>query len=113
MGNNRSIALIASFLLTSVLPAHTSAQQGPTTGGVIRIDVNLVQVDAVVTDSKGKPVTDLKAEDFELLQDGQVQKITNLEFISYKRPAPAEPELLLTVAKPRNDIVPPPPQPRE
>ena len=31
----------------------------------IRITVNLVQVDAVVTDSKGKQVTDLKAEDFD------------------------------------------------
>jgi len=43
-----------------------------------------VQVDAVVTDRSGKPVTDLKADDFELLQDGNVQKIRNFEFIRIK-----------------------------
>src|ERR1700682_2650026 len=49
---------------------------------VIRINVNLVQVDAVVTDSKDKPVTDLKKEDFEILQDGKPQAITNFSFIN-------------------------------
>jgi hypothetical protein len=33
--------------------------------GVIRINVNLVQVDAIVTDGKGKPVLNLTADDFE------------------------------------------------
>src|SRR5689334_4165513 len=32
---------------------------------VVRISVTLVQVDAVVTDGKGKYVTDLQPEDFE------------------------------------------------
>ena len=65
------------------------AQQAPAPTAVIRIDVNLVQVDAVVTDAKGKPVTDLTVEDFELLQDGQPQKITSFDFINLagRRPA--------------------------
>jgi len=64
---------------------QASAQQTPVpTPGVIRINVNLVQVDAVVTDAKGKPVKDLKAGDFELLQDGKVQKIRNFEFVRVK-----------------------------
>jgi hypothetical protein len=41
---------------------------------VIRIGVNLVQVDPVVTDSKNKNVRNLKAENFEILQDGKPQK---------------------------------------
>ena len=53
-------------------PAQPS---GPATGAapntVIRIDVNLVQVDAVVTDSRQRRVTDLQAADFELWQDGK------------------------------------------
>ena len=49
---------------------------------VVRITVNLVQVDAAVTDSKGKPVADLKAEDFEVLQDGEPQKITNFSYVT-------------------------------
>jgi VWFA-related protein len=40
-----------------------------------------VQVDAVVTKG-GKQVTDLKAEDFEIFQDGRRQTITNFSYIS-------------------------------
>src|SRR5262245_48472444 len=49
---------------------------------VVRIVVNLVQVDAVVTDKNGRPVTDLKAEDFEIFQDGRRQEITHFSYIS-------------------------------
>jgi hypothetical protein len=57
-----------SLLVFIVLLVTQSAaqQQTPTSEGVIRINVNLVQVDAVVTDNKGKPVTNLSAEDFEV-----------------------------------------------
>ncbi len=53
---------------------------------MIRITVSLVQVDAVVTDSRGKRVTDLKADDFEIKQDGVVQKITHLVYVPDNRP---------------------------
>src|SRR4051812_30361303 len=46
-----------------------SADQPSDTGTVMRITVNLVQMDAVVTDSKGNPVTNLTRDDFEALQD--------------------------------------------
>ena len=71
-----------ALLVVCILAQQTAAQQAPVpTPGVIRINVNLVQVDAVVTDSKGKPVTNLTAEDFEVLQDGKAQKIRNFEFV--------------------------------
>lgn len=54
----------------------------------IRITVNLVQVDAVVTDSKGRQVPGLEAKDFEVLQDGKPQKITHCSYIPLAR-APA------------------------
>ncbi|HEY0003933.1 MAG TPA: VWA domain-containing protein [Pyrinomonadaceae bacterium] len=47
---------------------------------VVRITTNLVQVDAVVTDKKGQPVTDLRPEDFEITEDGRPQKITNFSY---------------------------------
>ena len=47
---------------------------------VVRITTNLVQVDAVVTRG-GKQVTDLRAEDFEILEDGRPQTITNFSYI--------------------------------
>jgi VWFA-related protein len=40
---------------------------------VIRINTNVVQVDALVVDKKGKIVTDLKAEDFEIVEEGKSQ----------------------------------------
>jgi VWFA-related protein len=49
---------------------------------VIKVPVALVQVDAVVRDKKGHPVTDLKAEDFEILEDGRPQKISNFSYIA-------------------------------
>lgn len=36
----------------------------------------VTQPDAVVTDARGRHVTDLGPEDFEILQDGRPQKIT-------------------------------------
>lgn len=48
---------------------------------VVRITTNLVQVDVVVT-KDGKPVTDLRAEDFEVFEDGKPQTITNFSYIS-------------------------------
>jgi hypothetical protein len=48
---------------------------------VVRITTNLVQIDAVVTDKKGRQVTDLKPEEFEILADGKPQKITNFSYV--------------------------------
>ena len=61
----------------------------------LRITVNLVQVDASVTDSRGRQVTDLKADDFDVFQDGKRQKVTHCTYIrtvpeSAPAPAPAK-----------------------
>src|ERR1041385_6824794 len=59
---------------------------------VVRITTNLVQVDAVVTDSKGKLVTDLKREEMEIFEDGRKQKITHFSLSLEPAAATAEPE---------------------
>ena len=85
MTKHRWVFVLAVCGLVCALTQQSSAQQAPLpTPGVIRINVNLVQVDAVVTDANGKPVTDLKAADFELLQDGKAQRIRNFEFVRVK-----------------------------
>lgn len=56
--------------------------QTTTDDDVVRITTNLVQIDAVVT-KKGKPITDLKAEDFEIFEDGKLQTITSFAYVSY------------------------------
>ncbi|MFY9570134.1 MAG: VWA domain-containing protein [Blastocatellia bacterium] len=49
---------------------------------VVRISVTLVQIDAVVTDAKGRYVTDLRPQDFEILEDGRRQHITNFSYVN-------------------------------
>jgi VWFA-related protein len=85
--------------------APPPASQPPSTA--IRIDVNLVQVDAVVTDSRSRRVTDLQAADFELLQDGKPQSITNFSYVSSKAAAATPRSAAPKIAK--GDVPPPAP----
>ena len=56
----------------------------------LRVTVNLVQVDATVTDSRGSPVPDLQASDFRVLLDGKPQEIKFCTFVrSNEAPAQA------------------------
>lgn len=75
------VSLSSGFQITQTpqaksLPTHPS----------FHVSVNLVQVDAVVTDSKGKHITDLRPDDFELTDDGKLQKITYFPWIDLKTP---------------------------
>jgi VWFA-related protein len=49
---------------------------------VVRVTTNLIQIDALVTDSNGKVVTNLKPEDFEIFVNGKPQQITNFSFVT-------------------------------
>ncbi|MDR3702764.1 MAG: hypothetical protein P4L56_24170 [Candidatus Sulfopaludibacter sp.] len=53
----------------------------------MHFDVNLVQVDAVVTDVRGNHIPGLKGDDFEVQQDGKSQKITHFANIAGERRA--------------------------
>jgi VWFA-related protein len=46
-------------------------------GDVVRVETQLVSVPTVVTNSLGRPVPGLRAENFLLFENGQQQKITN------------------------------------
>jgi VWFA-related protein len=58
---------------------------------VVRITTNLVQVDVTVTDDEGRPVPDLKTEDFEVREEGELQQITNFSYISTSSPSSTAP----------------------
>jgi VWFA-related protein len=75
---------------------------------VVRITTNLVQVDVVVT-KDGKQITDLKPENFEILEDGRRQSITSFAYVSTNTSRTENVE-------PKNDrgpIIPKPPLPRD
>src|SRR5437588_10758864 len=96
MKNRPLLALVlAHALLVSVAGQSPTTQTpsqkregAPQKDDVVRITSNLVQVDAVVTDKKGQPVTDLRPEDFEIYEDGRPQRITNFSFVSVADGAP-------------------------
>jgi VWFA-related protein len=59
--------------------AQAPADQPPVT---FRVEVNYVEVDAVVTDGQGVPVRDLTKDDFELFEDGRRQDVTSFSLIN-------------------------------
>jgi VWFA-related protein len=52
----------------------------PQPAAVVRVTTRLVLVDVVALDKKGSPLTDLKAEDFSLQEEGSDQKIKVFSF---------------------------------
>jgi VWFA-related protein len=112
----RFIAILLTFGLLTASATQTLQQRGPvpqqqtrSEDAVIRINVNLVQVDAVVTDSKGRAVTDLTKDDFEVFQDKRPQTITAFNFINVRNPA-IRTDRSAPTARPRGGPnVPPPP----
>jgi Ca-activated chloride channel family protein len=64
------LVVVSAFLLTST--RWTAAQEGETS---IRVEVDMVQLNVAVMDSKGNYVTGLKPSDFEVTEDGIPQKV--------------------------------------
>lgn len=84
---NKFLRMLLICLAGGVFTLSAEAQNNPViqpseTDDVISISTELVQLDAIVTDKDGNQITDLKAEDFEVFQDGKLQKITNLSYIN-------------------------------
>ncbi|MGB8510916.1 MAG: VWA domain-containing protein [Pyrinomonadaceae bacterium] len=75
----------------SATPRKTAAGEEVGEDDVVRVDTQLVSVPAVVTDRTGKPLTNLRADNFTILEDGQPQKIANFATTE----APFEVALLL------------------
>jgi len=81
-----------SYALALVaLGAWPQQPQSPENEYRIRVSVNVVQIDATVTDSHGKPVPGLTSDDFQILLDGKPQKIAFCNYIETGRGAPAPP----------------------
>ncbi len=76
-------ALAALAVLT--LLAAPLAAQGSEAVFSETIDVNIVNVEVVVTDKSGQPVTGLTRDDFEILEDGKPMAVTN--FYAVDQPA--------------------------
>ena len=80
--------ILFGLLLTVIaagVPAHGQApqaappQQPPIT---FRAEINYIEVDARVLDAQGKFIPDLKAGDFQVLEDGKPQAVTAFSLVN-------------------------------
>lgn len=89
--------VLVSLIAVSVHAQRPSASPTPQTKGaasqddILRVTTNLVQVDIVVTDNQGRQVVDLRPEDFEILENGKRQQITNFSYVTATGSPIAEP----------------------
>jgi len=76
-------------VLVSIAAAVLSAQAPPAQQDIptFREGVQLVEVDAIVTDRQGNPVRDLTKDDFEIIEDGRTQNMRTFSLIDLPVPA--------------------------
>src|SRR5437764_14483963 len=86
----KSIVIAAAIVLSAAVSlAQTAAES---------IEVRVVNVDVIVRNRAGKPVTGLTKADFEIFENGQKREITNLYEV--RAPAPAASTAAATPAAP-------------
>ena len=76
---------LAAASVVGQQPAQTPPPTGAGASGqatpTFRSAIDAVTVDAIVTDKQGRPVTDLKAEDFEIFENKKPQSIQTFKFV--------------------------------
>src|ERR1022692_2740342 len=82
-GRNMPRWMIVPLLCLCLLQAQEPA---PPPATVFSVGTTLVQIDSVVTDSKGQQVAVLKPGDFQVLVDGKPQPITNFSYVHLDSP---------------------------
>src|SRR5438552_370284 len=70
-------AFVIGTIAVSIVGFATAQKTGPLPPLTAQVEVHVVNVDVSVTEANGKPVLDLTKDDFEIFEDGQLQKITN------------------------------------
>ncbi len=75
-------------------------------GVVFSVTSTLVQVDAVVTDGKGRNIADLAPDDFQVLIDGKPQPLTHFSYVRLSTAAPTTASVRAAKSGP---ALPPPP----
>jgi len=83
------LAVLTAGLLSSTGLTRGADQAAPTDPPRFRIAVDVVRLDAVVTDKDGKLVTNLTADDFDVHQDGRPQKISLVRWVPIAGPQSA------------------------
>ena len=87
----RGLLLLLAFV--SLLPPSAGAQETPPSAVFTdTVDVEVVNIDVLVTDRRGYPISGLGLETFSVLEDGEAVEITNLIEVKEGRVAPRKEE---------------------
>ncbi len=78
----KQIVILLVFALSLSVPDRIGQQTPQSQDDVVRVRTNEVRLDIVVKDKKGRPVKDLTAADFVVLEDGVNQKIESFRFVT-------------------------------
>ena len=76
------IAAILTVLLAAI---PLTAQQAPATQFGEKVDVNLVLLDAIVTDATGHQILGLDKNDFVVTENGEPQKIESIDYFTNRK----------------------------
>ena len=71
-----TLALVSVSVRAQQPGAQTQAQSAQGPAVTFKVEINYVEVDAVVTDAQGNFAGDLKKEDFQVLEDGKPQTLS-------------------------------------
>jgi VWFA-related protein len=74
--------ILAASAVVGPATAQTPPSQETMSAPVIQVGIDLIRIDASVTDERGRPVTDLKPEDFKLRVGGNVIPVLNVAFFT-------------------------------
>src|SRR4051812_17287549 len=88
-GRVASWTICGALLLGAAIGAAPQAAQDQDARPTFRTEANYIRVDAYPT-RNGAPVTDLKAEDFEILEDKVPQKIDQFEHVVIRGGGPQD-----------------------
>jgi VWFA-related protein len=79
-----------TLLCFVMLIGNANTQEPPAKQDLsIKVDVEEVRLDAVVLDRNGHQITDLTVDDFEIRQDGTLQKLTSAIYVGQSQPQPS------------------------
>lgn len=73
------LVVFGAVVMAQQPPPAPPAQLPPVT---FKVEINYVEVDAVVTDAAGNFVSDLKPSDFQIFEDGKPQKVSAFSLIN-------------------------------
>lgn len=87
--------LLVLLLFSKTHLAQSASQTPPPEGDTVKINTDLIQLDATVRQRDGQAVKDLKKENFQVYQDGRSQKILSVNYV--------DPQLPISFKRPKNE----------